>query len=213
MPLFFKTGTDVATATVAMVLGNVAMMFPLPATATFVWKTSAAGAGAILLALFGGPYVEVAAFIAGFTGSAATCVVWGVATATTDVKFLAVGMTLSAVLSSGMVLAVDSAVLYCAIALVAHGASLWKQLPAAEEPLLPEPTGVVTAAADYVPHARYAALYAIAYAIPGLLPELKLSSLEYKAMIAVGTAGDIVGSSPRRSPARTHCRWRPRQRP
>lgn len=152
MPLFFKTGTGDG----------------------HVWKTSAAGA--ILLALFGGPYVEVAAFIAGFTGSAATCVVWGVATATTDVKFLAVGMTLSAVLSSGMVLAVGGAVLRDrARGTPACGSSC----------LLPEPTGVVTA--DYVPHARYAALYAIAYAIPGLLPELKLSSLEYKAMIAVGT--------------------------
>lgn len=207
MPLFLETGTNVAIATMAMMLGNIAVLLPLPTTATFIWRASAVGAGAIALSMLGGTCVEVAAFVAGLTGSAATCVVWGVAAAGTDadVKSLAVGMTLSAVVSSGAILVIDSTAVYGVIALLAHGASLLKQLPPLptpasnpdEESLVAEESAAVASPprgfTHYAPHGKYAVLYAMAYAIPGLLPTLQLSSMEYRAIIVAGTAGDVVG--------------------
>ncbi|WP_341246897.1 hypothetical protein [Nereida ignava] len=53
----------------------------------------------------------------------------------------------------------------------------------------------------------YFVFYALAYALPGVLPELALSTPQYKWIIALGTAGDILGRlfSGNSSPAHLPC--------
>lgn len=202
MPIFVLAGTDVAYATLAMTLGNVVAFLPWPTTPAFVRGASALGLVAIALAFAGGDLVIGAAALAGITGTAATSVVWGVAKNENDVnvKSIGLGMTLSAVVSSLAVLVLQDRVVYCGSALVVGAAAAMVAIPKPAvvdtETLLeetkPDPPPAHTLR-DHGGHAVYFAFYALAYALPGLLPRLALSNPEYRAAIVAGTAGDVIG--------------------
>lgn len=204
MPLFVRTGTNVAYATLAMTLGNVVAFVPWPATPTFVRAMSAAGLLAIVLAFLGGDAVIAAAAVAGVTGTAATSVIWGVAKGENDVnvKSIGLGMTFSAVVSSIAVVAIEDLSVYCGLALAVGAATTAVSLPKAAtvdtETLLEDgekeaPAPVVYTIADHAWHAVYFCFYALAYGLPGLLPRMSLTNKEYRVAIVAGTAGDVAG--------------------
>ena len=205
MPLFVADGANAAYATLAMTAGNIAVLYCWPQTKLMVRWASAFGCVSIVIAFVGG--VIAAAFVAGFAGAAATSVVWGV---TDDPKAIGIGMTLSAVISSAAVLACPSTMAYLVVAAVVGVASVAAttipekpSVPHAdEETLVPDTEIDVPEDAPKEPEvppaprpdrAVYFFYYALAYALPGVLPIIGMSTLEYKGAIALGTVGDIVG--------------------
>lgn len=197
MPLFAAEGTDVAVAMLAMTLGNVAVLFPWPETRSALRAFAALGCASLGL-IFAS--VPAAAFASGFAGSGATAIVWGI---TRNAKSVGIGMTLSAVFSSLAVLAFPSSFGYTIFSLLVASAGLYfrperrapaspTEAPETEEALISE-EAPPAAPASMRDNGVYLAFYALAYALPGALPMLGLSTLEYKWIIALGTAGDILG--------------------
>ena len=228
MPLFAAQGTDVAVAMLAMTLGGVAVLLPWPETAAALRGLALLGCTSLALTFVSMP---VAAFAAGFAGSGATAIVWGIAR---NAKSVGVGMTLSAVVSSVAVLVCPTSAGYVLFSAAVAGAGLYcrpqgqpspgkeADLPEVEEAFIDsredrpavdlEPAAETSEGAPKPPskfrdNGVYFVFYALAYALPGVLPELGLSTPEYKWIIALGTAGDILGRlfSGKSSPAHLPC--------
>jgi len=229
MPLFAAQGTNVAVTMLAMTLGGVAVLLPWPETPAALRGFALLGCTSLALSFLNMP---VAAFAAGFAGSGATAIVWGI---TRNAKSVGIGMTLSAVISSVAVLVCQTSAGYVIFSIAVAGAGLYfrsqkqprpnegAELPEAEEafidshedklaPDLETPVAETSEEAPKLPskfkdNGVYFVFYALAYALPGVLPELALSTPQYKWIIALGTAGDILGRlfSGNSSPAHLPC--------
>ena len=194
MPLFVEEGANAATAIFAMTLGNIAVLLPWPESRRTLKALSLLGAASLGLTFVN---IEAAAFIAGFAGSGATAIVWGI---TDNAKSVGIGMTLSAVFSSLAVLACQTSlsyIIFCLVlaclGLVPKTAGEKSNEPEVEEALIEEEEPSKKPEQGILDNSIYFLFYALAYALPGVLPELKLSVDEYKGIIVLGTVGDIAG--------------------
>lgn len=192
MPLFVEEGANAAAAIFAMTLGNIAVLLPWPQSRNALRALSLLGAASLGLTFVS---IEAAAFVAGFAGSGATAIVWGI---TDNAKSVGIGMTLSAVFSSFAVLVCQTSLSYTIFCIVVASLAMLpvrqpEEKKEVEEALIEEEAPSKKQGNQRLDNSIYFLFYALAYALPGVLPKLKLTVDEYKGIIVLGTVGDIAG--------------------